>query len=42
MGGQKNPEGGGGGSAIDDAMECLLLVKKIDEKKERINLSWLK
>ena len=28
----------GGGSA----MECLLLVKKIDENKERINLSWLK
>ena len=36
MGGQKNSEGGG------SAMECLLLVKKIDENKERINLSWLK
>ena len=35
----KKIQRGGGGSAIDDAMECLLLVKKIDEKKERINLS---
>ena len=31
----KKIQRGGGGSA----MECLLLVKKIDENKERINLS---